>query len=211
MKTKVVLASLALFALLAFTMMPAVFASSGQIVCLTPTSCANNQELNLTGPGSTATATFELTTNANSGTTLTYVVCPQGVSSTSCTSNTGTYLGWSWTFTPSSGTTGSGSGCSATSCEGNGFGSPSTLSLSITAPSSVTSSNSKLGLTIYACEASNGNVNCATVLTQVASLTIESTVPEFGLGMGVAMVIGLFGILFIARKRGLALPSVMKV
>ena len=206
MKAKVALLSTALAILFAVTMMPSVMAYSGQIVCLTPTSCANDQTLNLNGAGSSATATMELTTNAPSATTINYYVCVAGTNS--CSSNSGTDNGWSWIMTPATGKTGSGSGCLATSCEGNGHGTPSSLSLMVTAPTIVTSTNMQEELTLYACSTSGTQSSCNSLGTQVASLSVTSTVPEFGLGLGLTLVIGLFGLLFMVRRKGgFALPS----
>ena len=187
--------------MLAAMVTPFVAASafSGQITCLTPTSCANSQTINLSGAGSSATATLFLSAgSAASGTTINYYVCPQSASS--CSSTSGSDNGWSWTFTPSSGTTGTGAGCSASSCEGNGIGSPSALSLSITAPSTVTSSNMQEDLTIYACSSSGSTSDCAGIYQQVASLTVTSNVPQFGLGVGVAMAVGLLGLVLVRKK-----------
>ena len=153
----------------------AVSAFSGQITCLTPASCAGSQTINMSGPGSSATATLFMSAgSASSGTTINYYVCPQSASS--CSSTSGTDNGWSWSFSPTSGTTSSGAGCSATSCEGNGFGSPSTLSLTITAPSTVTGTNHQETLTIYACSTSGTNSDCAGLYQQVASLSIVSPI-----------------------------------
>ncbi len=217
MKAKVIITSTALLAVFAFMLVPAVSAYSGSITCLTPASCASSETLSLSGPGSSATATFLLNAGtAPSGTNVFYYVCPQSASS--CSSSSGTDNGWSWTFSPVSGVsagsptgggvTGSGAGCSGTSCEGNGFGTPSTLSLTVTAPTTVTASNSVEDLTIYACSQSGSTQTCASILEDVASLTITSSVPEFGMGLGLSLVIGLFGLLFVVRRKGFALPSV---
>lgn len=206
MKVKVALLSAVTVVLFAFMLIPSVAAYSGQIVCLTPSSCSTSQTINVGGPGDTATATFLLTSNAPSGTSVNYYVCLQ--SQTACSSNTGTSSGWSWTFTPASGTTGTGGSCTATSCEGNGVGSPSALSLSITAPPAVNSSNSQLSLTIYACSQSGTQPQCNSILTEVASLSVTASVPEFGLGLGLAMAIGILGLLLVIRKRSLNVPQV---
>ncbi|MGI0090871.1 MAG: hypothetical protein ACREBS_04095 [Nitrososphaerales archaeon] len=193
MKAKVALLSTVMVALFAVTMIPSVVAYSGQIVCLTPASCASNQTLSLNGPGTTATATFKLTSNAPSGTTINYYVCPQ--TAATCSSNVGTDNGWSWTFTPASGTTGAG-------------GTETGLSLSVTAPSTVTPTDQTETLTIYACSQTGTTQTCASVLQQVASLSVTATVPQFGLGLGLTLVIGLFGLLFMVRRKGgFSLPS----
>lgn len=202
-KRLALLSSIAL--MFALSVAPAVSAVTytGQIVCLTPASCASSQTIDLSGPGSSATATFELTTNAPDGTSVSYFVCPAGQSN--CSSNTGTDNGWSWTFTPATGTTGT--GCLAVSCEGNGFGSPSAMSLQVTAPSVVSSSNSQEVLTIYACSQAGSQTQCNSLLTNVASLTVASNVPQFGLGIGVAMAVGLLGLVLVKRSRSIALPT----
>ncbi len=206
LKAKVVILSSIMAVLFAVTFIPSVAAYSGQIICLTPTSCANNQEINLTGAGSTGSATFELTTNAPSGTTFHYFVCPQAQNN--CASASGTSNGWSWSFTPTTGTTGSGGVCVATSCEGNGVGTPGTMTLSLTAPTTVTSTNSVIDLTIYACTSTGTQTQCNSLFAEVASLSVTATVPEFGLGMGLALAIGMFGLLIFVRRRSFSVPTV---
>lgn len=210
-----------MFAVLAFTLLPSVvtFAGippAGQLNCLTPSSCASSSSLSVGGPGDTAVATVWLhsTTNLPSGSTVTYYACVTGTAS--CSSNTGTSNGWSWTFgagtspgpLSTTGTTGTGGACTGSSCEGNGIGSPSTLTLEVTAPTTVTSSNNAIGLTLFACSSTGSSTNCANLLAEVASLSVVATVPQFGLGMGLALAIGLVGFLAFFRKRSLSLPTV---
>ncbi len=180
----------------ALTVAPSVSAYSGQIICLTPATCASSQTLNLTGPGSSATATFELTSDAPGATSVNYYVCPQ--SAASCSTSSGSDNGWTWSFTPTTGTTGT--GCLSKSCEGNGYGTPSSLSLTVNAPSIVTSTNGMESLTIWACSQSGNNVYCASILSEVASLTIDATVPQFGLGIGVATALGMLGLVLVKRR-----------
>ena len=209
MKAKIALLSSILVALFAVSFLPAAFAAApgGSISCLTPSSCAADGQVNLTGPGSSATATFLLKTTASSGSTFHYYVCVTGAAS--CGATSGTSNGWSWSFSPASGVTGTGAACAgATSCEGAGVGTPGTLSLSLTAPTTVTSSNSQLSLTLYACSTSGTSVNCNSVFTEIASLTVIASVPQFGLGMGLALAIGFLGLFLYVRKGKFALPTV---
>ena len=191
MKAKVMFLSSLIAALFAVSFLPAAFGASGQIVCLSPTSCANNQTLSLTGPGSTATATMKLTSNLAGGTTVNFYVCDQGAAS--CTSPNGAFNGWSWTFTASGVTDGSGT--------------VTGLTLSITAPSVVTTTNNVETVTIFACAQTGTNPFCDSIQLQVASLSVTASVPEFGLGMGIALAIGLIGLMVVVRKRNLSVPS----
>jgi|SRR5579872_6613366 len=195
MKAKLMLLSSLMAVLFAVSFVPSAFAASGQIVCLTPASCANNQTLSLSGPGSTATATMKLTSNLAGGTTVNFYVCDQ--SATSCSSPNGAFNGWSWTFTASGVTDGSGT--------------ITGLSLSITAPSVVTPSNNVETVTIFACYTVGTNPFCNSIQLQIASLSITASVPQFGVGMGLALVIGFFGLVFLVRKRGIGLPTVTVV
>ncbi len=193
--TKIALiASIAtIFALMiAPTAMAATY--TGSIQCTSGCTVAN--VIPLTGPGSSGSANFEFyASNAPSGATMNYFVCPIG---TGCSSNAGTDNGWSWTFTPASGTV---SSCPSGSCEGAGYGSPSTMTLSLTAPSTVTPSNSQETLTIYACSQAGTDVKCDSAFTQVASLTVTATVPQFAAaGIGLAVVLGALGLILVRRK-----------
>jgi hypothetical protein len=196
MKIGLSTAAVLLFALAAIS---SVMAYTGSIDCLTPASCVTSDTINLSGPGSTTVATFWLyATNAPIGTTIHYYVCPS--SAATCSSPSGSDNGWSWTFTPTSGMTGTGSPCTGTSCEGNGVGSPSALSLSITAPSTVTSTNAHEELTIYACSSTGSSYTCNSLFQGVASLTIASNVPQFALGLGLAITIGLVGLVLVKKR-----------
>ena len=204
LKTAVLLGSIA--ALFALMSVPATFAYTGTLTCYSPASCSGGS-IAANGPGSTVNALYFLQTTAPSGTTMDYFVCVHPTSAISCTSNSGGPTtdsagnptnGWSFTMT-ATGTTSSGSGCIG-SCEGNTFGTPSTLTLSVTAPTVVTSSNSQISLDIYACDVESGTPSCATTLATVASASVTATVPEFGLGIGAAVAIGLVGFVLIRQR-----------
>lgn len=190
--------------LFALAMVSSSMAYNGQIACLT--NCSASNVIAMSGPGSTKTATFWLyATNAPVGTTMNYYVCPQSASS--CSSASGADNGWSWTFTPTSGTTGTGPASCGTSCEGNGAGSPSTLSLQITAPTTVTPTNQQETLTIYACSIAGTTQTCNSAYQQTASLTVSTTVPQFGLGIGLIIAIGLVGLVLVKRRNTPKLAS----
>ena len=70
----------------------------------------------------------------------------------------------------------------------------------MTAPTVVTSSNNQIELEIYACAAGTAVPDCANTLQGVASATITTTVPQFGLGLGVAVAIGLLGFVLIRQR-----------
>ena len=194
-------------AIFALMLLPSAMGATytGSLACLT--GCGAGNTIGLAGPGSTGTATFWLhNSNAPTGTTFNYFVCPTG---TGCTSASGSANGWKWTFTPASGTVAGGSPCEVGSvCEGNGIGSPSTLQLSLTAPTTINASNTQETLTIYACSQSGTEQKCDSQFTEVASLTVTATVPQFAFGVGAALVLGLGGLL-VLRKKGLpqATPS----
>ena len=224
MKTRVVLGSAALIALFAFMFVPAVSAATytGNIGCL---DCGSGNTIALNGPGTTGTAQIIFYgSNAPVGTSMTYYVCLS--TSTSCSASYGSSNGWSWVFctsstnTPCASTVTSASGTVDTctyatitgTCEGNGYGNAPYLELTLTAPPApITSSNNEITLQIYACSQSGTYATCNGQYVQVAANTIAATVPEFGLGMGLAVAIGLFGLLFMARKRKLALPTISVV
>ncbi len=189
-------------AMFALMMLPTAMATpySGSLQCVS--GCASGNTIPLTGPGSTGSATFEFyASNAPSGTTMHYYVCPVG---SGCSSNAGTDNGWSWTFTPASGTV---STCPSGTCEGASYGSPSTMTLSLTAPTTVTPTNGQETLTIYACSQTGTEVKCGGSYTEVASLTVTATVPQFAVvGTGLAVVLGAVGLLFLKKK---SLPQIV--
>jgi len=188
-------------ALFALMMLPTAMAATytGSLQCVS--GCASGNTIPLTGPGSTGSANFEFYgSNAPSGTTMHYFVCPIG---TGCSSNSGTDNGWSWTFTPASGNVAT---CPSGTCEGAGYGSPSTMTLSLTAPTTVTPTNGQETLTIYACSQVGNEQKCGGVYTEVASLTVTATVPQFAIaGTGLAVALGAVGLLFLRRK---SLPQI---
>ncbi len=206
-KMKIGLISLAMVLLFAFPAVTSVMAYSGSIACLTPASCATSDTVSLNGPGSSATLTVWLYgSTAPAGATIYYFVCPQTAST--CTTATGTgpqtdpTTGWQWNFTPVSGQTASGSPCaSSSSCEGNGLGNPSTMSLTVTAPtgSLATTYPTEL-LTIYACSLTGTSYTCNSEYQTVATLTITAAVPQFALGLGLAMTIGLVGLVLVKKR-----------
>lgn len=184
--------------LLMVGMAPAVFAA-GQINCLTPPSCVSLSSISLTGPGSTGTATLwlhsvPLVPDPNP---LFYYVCESSVSP--CTSTFGTFDGWSWSFTPATGAAATGSLPCTGYCEGNGFGVPDTLTLTITAPSVVTSSNQAIDLSIYACNNGGSIPTCNSIHSTVATGSVTATVPQFQFGMGLAVAVGLVGLVMLRR------------
>jgi hypothetical protein len=199
-KTKIGLYSAAVGLLFALAAVTSVMAYTGSIACLTPASCATSDTISLSGPGSSTVATLWLyASTAPSGATIYYFVCPS--TSSTCSSPSGTSNGWSWSFTPTSGTTGTGSPCAAgSSCEGNGVGSPSTLSLSVTAPTTVTATNQQIELEVYACSLTGTSYTCDSLFQGVASLTITATVPQFALGLGLAITIGLVGLVLVKKR-----------
>jgi hypothetical protein len=197
-------------AILAIGMAPGVFAS-GTIACLSPSSCSVTDTLNLSGSGSTGSATFWLyASNVPSGATVNYYVCPSSTSSCDSASGTTGAGGWIWSFTPTSGTVGNSANPSCTgkfTCEGNGVGSPSTLTLTVTAPTS-SGYGDTFGLNVYACTTTGTATQCSLAGNVVASLGITISAPEFGAGMVVAVLLGLAAIM-VAKRRSLpALPSV---
>lgn len=201
-KTKIGLISAVMVLLFAFPAISSVMAISGSISCLTPASCNTSNTLPLSGPGSSATATvWFLDSTTASGTTLYYFVCPQAYSSCSVHSGTDPTTGWSWSFSTASGTTAVSAACTGTSCEGNGIGNPSTLSLTITAP---TGSQAKTypteDFTIYACTSTGTAATCASEFESVATLTITSNVPQFALGLGLAITIALVGLVIVKKR-----------
>jgi len=183
--------------LLMIGMVPAVFAA-GFIDCLSPSSCSSISTINLSGPGSTATATFWLHKVPSNPGTVYYYVCP--TSAGSCSSTSGTDNGWSWSFVPTSGALAQGSPCEASAwCEGNSLGSPDTLTLTITAPSVVTSSNQQENLAIYACSGTGSVPTCDSIYATVATGSVVANVPQFELGMGIAVAFGLVGLVVLRR------------
>jgi len=77
------------------------------------------------------------------------------------------------------------------------------MTLSLTAPTTVTPTNGQETLTIYACSQVGNELKCGGVFTEVASLTITATVPQFAIvGTGLAVALGAVGLLFL-RKRSL--------
>ena len=182
--------------MMVLVMSPTVMAKNytGSLQCVS--GCGVGNTIALSGAGSTASANFEFYgSNAPTGTTFHYYVCPIG---TGCTSNSGTNQGWSWTFTPATGTVAT---CPSGTCEGAGYGSPSTMTLSLTAPTAVNTTNAQETLTIYACSQSGTELKCGGVYEEVASLTVTATVPQFGVaGVGIAVVLGAVGLLFLRKK-----------
>ena len=81
------------------------------------------------------------------------------------------------------------------------------MSLALTAPTIVTGTNMQETLTIYACSQSGTQTQCNSLLTDVASLSVTSNVPQFGLGVGVAMAVGLLGLVLVKRSHSIALPG----
>jgi hypothetical protein len=79
--------------------------------------------------------------------------------------------------------------------------------MSVTAPTTVTSTNGQIYLTIYACSQAGTEAKCNSVFTEVASLTIVSTVPEFGFGVAAIVAISLVGLVFVKKRSSLALPT----
>src|ERR1700690_1547837 len=91
-------------AMFALMMVPSAMAATytGSLQCVS--GCSVGNTIPLSGPGTTGSANFEFyASNAPTGTTMWYYVCPIG---TGCSSNSGSDNGWSWTFTPPSGTVG---------------------------------------------------------------------------------------------------------
>ena len=195
-----------LVAILGLGIISPVFAD--QIACLTPASCASSQTLSVGSWGGTAIATLELYgSSLSSGSTYYYFVCPTGASPCASGSGTDATTGWSWTFSTASGTTGgTASTCSAppapssagAPCEGNGNGNPGTLTLTITSPSTP-NQYQRESLTVYACSGSGSNADCDSVYTQLASLTVISTVPQFAYGIGIVMVVGVLGLVLVRK------------
>ena len=201
-KTKIGLISAAMVLLFALPTIGSVMAISGSIACLSPPACSTSNSLILSGPGSSATAkVWFYDSTAASGTTLYYFVCPQAYSSCSVQSGTDPTTGWGWSFSTASGTTAASAACTGTSCEGNGIGSPSTLSLTITAPTgSQATTYPTEDFTIYACTSTGTATTCASEYQSVATLTITSAVPQFALGLGVVITVGLVGLVLVKRK-----------
>ena len=75
------------------------------------------------------------------------------------------------------------------------------MSLEVTAPTTVTSTNNVEDLTIYACYGTGNFYTCNSQYEFIAALTITSTVPQFTLGLGLAIAIGLVGLVLVAKKR----------
>jgi len=72
----------------------------------------------------------------------------------------------------------------------------------------VTSTNGEEDLIVYACATGTPQANCAGAYQQVASATIGATVPQFTLGIGMALVLGLLGIVLVKKKATSTVPSV---
>lgn len=199
--------------LFALPAVSSVMAISGSIACLTPASCASSNSLILSGPGSSATATvWFYGSTAASGTTLYYFACPQAYSSCSVQSGTDPTTGWTWSFSTASGTTAASAACTGTSCEGNGIGSPSTLSLTITAPTgSKATTYPTEDFTIYACTSAGSATTCASLYQSVATLTITSKVPQFALGLGLAITIGLVGLVIVKKRTTSRITSTVAI
>ena len=189
---KIALASSALVVLFAFMFVPSVsgVGYTGTLTCVSPASCSSGT-ISAGGPGNTVIATYLLTSDAPGGTTVYFYACQ--LNATSCGSTSGSSQGWSWSMLTTSATTAS-------------DGSISNIKLSITAPSPA-SAGDYVQLNIFACSQSGANVDCAGSYLEVAGASLTTTVAEFGLGIGLAAVIGLIGMLFIVRRKGLALPS----
>jgi hypothetical protein len=80
------------------------------------------------------------------------------------------------------------------------------MTLSLTAPTTVNSSNTAETLTIYACSQAGTEMKCGGVYTEIASLTVTATVPQFAVaGLGLAVVLGAVGLVFLRKK---SLPQV---
>jgi len=80
------------------------------------------------------------------------------------------------------------------------------MTLKLTAPSVVTTTNGQETLTIYACSQVGNEQKCGGVYTEVASLTVTATVPQFAVvGTGLAVVLGAVGLLFLRKK---SLPQI---
>ena len=215
-KTNIGLISAMMVLLFALPAISSVMAISGSIACIAPASCASSDTLSLSGPGSSATATvWFYGSSLASGTTIYYFACPTSASTCSVQSGTDGTTGWSWSFSTATGTTSSGSytfgaETCGTSCEGNGAGAPSTLTLKVTAPTgSLATTYPSEDITIYACTSSGTSYVCSSSYEQVASLSITSTVPQFALGLGLAITIGLVG-LVVAKKKTTA-PNIASI
>ena len=187
----------ALLAIFALSIVSPVMAD--QIACLTPGQCATNQTLSTGTWGGSATATLELYGSSQSaGATYYYYVCPTGQTSCNGQSGTDATTGWSWTFAPASGTTANSGSCIGSPCEGNGVGSPGSLTLTVTSPSTPNAYTHE-SLTVYACTTTGTTTQCSGQYTETASLTIVSNVPQFAYGIGIAMAIGVLGLVLVRK------------
>ena len=192
MKVTVAVTAALLVGIFAVTMAPAVFAATGTFSCISPAGCSSG-DVALNGPGNSVVLTYNLNTNAGSGVTMIFYVCPQ--TANTCSSPTGTDNGWSWSISPTS---------AATDASGDVNG----IQLTITAPTTVTSTNTQESLVIYACSGTGTSVYCNSNYLNVASGSITATVPEFGFGFGLALAIGLLGMVLVTKKKGMAIPTV---
>ncbi len=172
---------------MAIGFIPAVYAS-GAISCTVGCTGPGNTVVDMTGPGTSSTVTLQLV-GGPASTAIDWYACIHGVGSCSVTS--GNSQGWLWSLAPVSGTT-------------DGSGSLTTQ-LTLTAPSVLNSTNTQEEVTIYACT-TGVPTNCFTG-TQQASLTLTASVPEFTMGVGIVVALGLVG--FLAMKRKTALPAPM--
>jgi hypothetical protein len=82
--------------------------------------------------------------------------------------------------------------------------------MKLTAPTTVTTSNQQISLTIYACSQAGTEAKCNAEFTEVASLTVSATVPEFTFGIAAVVAIGLVGLMLVKRRSlpKIAAPSV---
>ena len=80
------------------------------------------------------------------------------------------------------------------------------MTLSLTAPTAVNPSNEQETLTIYVCTGTGSEMKCNSQATEIASMTITATVPQFAVvGTSLAVVLGAVGLLFLKRK---SLPTI---
>ena len=143
MKVTVAVTAALLVGIFAVTMAPAVFAATGTFSCISPAGCSSG-DVALNGPGNSVVLTYNLNTNAGSGATMIFYVCPQ--TANTCSSPSGTDNGWSWSISPTSAVT-------------DASGDVNGIQLTITAPSTVTSTNTQESLVIYACSGTGSSAS----------------------------------------------------
>lgn len=190
-RMKVTLFSSLLAVLFAVSFVPAAFATpTAQIVCSTTVSPSNCPNASAGGAGKSINIYTTLSWTGETPSSFAVTACYSSNFPLACTgtSQANGPTTWGFSVSPTSVPVATATGSAG-------------IVLTVTAPTTVTSTDDQQSFTIVAIDGAH-----SLTIQAAASLTVAASVPQFGLGMGLAIAIGLVGFVLL-RKTTLHLPT----